>query len=80
MNPSASAAPLTIACMQMAPVIGEKSLDPTRSLTMIEQAADAGAGLVLLLELCTTGYVFATREEAFALASTTKRYRNKAPP
>ncbi len=60
--------PLTIACLQMAPVIGEKTLNLKRSLAMIEQAADAGARLIVLPELCNTGYVFQTREEAFALA------------
>jgi predicted amidohydrolase len=36
---------------------------------MLEQAADAGVGLAVLPELCDTGYVFETREEAFGLAS-----------
>lgn len=59
---------IRIACLQMEPRIGEKTRNVTRSLAMIEDAAQAGASLIVLPELCNSGYVFATREEAFELA------------
>nr|NIS43452.1 hydratase [Desulfuromonadales bacterium] len=57
-----------IACLQMEPVIAEKAKNVARSLELIRGAAKAGANLVVLPELCNSGYVFETREEAFALA------------
>lgn len=57
-----------IACIQMEPSVGEKDKNVAKSLEMIERAADQGARLVVLPELCASGYVFRTREEAFALA------------
>lgn len=57
-----------IACLQMEPRIGEKNRNVVHGLEMIQGAAAAGAGLVVLPELCNTGYVFETREEAFDLA------------
>ena len=57
-----------IACLQMEPVIGQKDANVARSLELIEQAAGEGANLVVLPELCNTGYVFETRDEAFGLA------------
>ncbi|MBF6570756.1 MAG: nitrilase family protein [Candidatus Binataceae bacterium] len=59
---------LRIACLQMEPHVGEKTANVARTLEMIEEAARAGATLIVLPELCNTGYVFNTREEAFALA------------
>jgi N-carbamoylputrescine amidase len=60
--------PLRVACLQMEPHIGRKEENVARSLAMIAEAAAAGADLVVLPELCNTGYVFETREEAFSLA------------
>jgi N-carbamoylputrescine amidase len=57
-----------IACLQMEPHVGEKERNLERSLTMLTEAAKRGARLAILPELCNSGYVFATREEAFALA------------
>jgi N-carbamoylputrescine amidase len=59
---------LRIACVQMEPHVGHKAENVARSLEWIGKAAAAGAGLVVLPELCSSGYVFETREEAFALA------------
>lgn len=59
---------LRVACLQMEPRIGEKARNLARSLELIEAAARAGAQLAVLPELANTGYVFETREEAFALA------------
>lgn len=59
---------LRVACLQMEPRIGEKARNLARSLELIETAARAGVQLAVLPELTNTGYVFETREEAFALA------------
>ena len=60
--------PLRIACIQMEPLIGQKEANGQKSLALIEQAAAGGASLIVLPELCNTGYVFDSRAEAFALA------------
>ena len=52
----------------MEPIVGEKDKNLSRSIEMIEEAAGNGARLVVLPELCNSGYVFETREEAFALS------------
>jgi len=59
---------LRIACVQMEPVVGQKERNVERGLELIERAAAGGANLVVLPELCNSGYVFETREEANALA------------
>ncbi len=60
--------PITVACIQMEPRIGEKETNVARSLEKIAEAAAKGAKLIVLPELCNSGYVFASRQEAFALA------------
>ena len=57
-----------IACIQMQPVVGEKSHNISHSLDLIAEAGSQGAQLLVLPELCNSGYVFNTREEAFDLA------------
>lgn len=57
-----------VACLQMEPRVGEKDRNLAHSLEMIDQAAEADASLVVLPELCSSGYVFNTREEARMLA------------
>lgn len=57
-----------VACLQMEPVVGEKDRNVSRSLEMIAEAADNGAKLLVLPELCNSGYVFNSRDEAFALS------------
>ena len=59
---------VTVACAQMAPVIGDLAGNQARACEAIERAAAAGAGLVVLPELVTSGYVFASPEEARALS------------
>jgi N-carbamoylputrescine amidase len=59
---------IKVACIQMEPRIGQKIDNVARTLAMIAQAADNGARLIVLPELCNTGYMFASREEAFELA------------
>src|SRR5262245_33724786 len=62
--------PLTVACIQMEPKIGEKETNVSRSLEKIAEAAAKGTRLIVLPELCNSGYVFASRQEAFGLAET----------
>jgi N-carbamoylputrescine amidase len=57
-----------IACIQMQPVIGDKVGNIRRSVERIEAAHARGARVIVLPELCNSGYVFESREEAFALA------------
>lgn len=57
-----------VACVQMEPHVGEKDANVAKTLSKITEAADRGAELVVLPELCNSGYVFESREEAFALA------------
>lgn len=61
-------AAVTVACIQMEPKVGEKDRNVARSVDLINTAADDGAVLVVLPELANSGYVFESREEAFALA------------
>jgi predicted amidohydrolase len=61
-------AEITVACLQFEPVIGERDRNVALSVDMLDKAADAGAELVVLPELADSGYVFESREEAFALA------------
>lgn len=61
-------ASVKIACVQMEPIVGNKDDNVRRSIEMIEEAAGNGARLVVLPELCNSGYVFENREEAFALS------------
>jgi N-carbamoylputrescine amidase len=59
---------IKIACIQMQPVIGRVEANVAHSLTLISRAAELGARLIVLPELSNTGYVFKSREEAFAVA------------
>ena len=61
-------ATVKIACIQMEPIVGEKERNVQRSLGLIQEAAVNGAHLLVMPELCNSGYVFDSREEAFALA------------
>ena len=58
----------TIACIQMRPELGRKEANVARSVALLERAAEGGASLAVLPELCSTGYMFETRVEAFAAA------------
>jgi predicted amidohydrolase len=59
---------IKVACIQMEPRVGSKSANIRHGLELIGEAAAAGARLLVLPELCNSGYVFETREEAFELA------------
>jgi N-carbamoylputrescine amidase len=57
-----------VACVQMEPVVGHKQANVEKSLGLIGEAASNGARLIVLPELANSGYVFESREEAFALS------------
>ena len=61
-------AEIRIACIQMEPKVGRKKANVAKSLELLGKAAGRGAKLAVLPELANSGYVFETREEAFALA------------
>ena len=48
--------PITVACIQMEPKIGEKEANVAHSLDKIAEAAGKGARLIVLPELCNSGY------------------------
>lgn len=58
----------TIAVAQLAPRIGDLRGNRERAAAAIIAAADAGAAVVVLPELCNSGYVFADAGEARTLA------------
>jgi N-carbamoylputrescine amidase len=59
---------IVVACIQMQPTFGNVAANVAHSLELIDRAAARGANLVVLPELANTGYMFASREEAFGLA------------
>jgi len=68
--PASPEAEITVACLQFEPRVGEVERNRATGLAMAEEAADQNADLVVLPELCDSGYVFESREEAFSLSST----------
>lgn len=65
-----SVSPVRVAVAQFEPRVGVENLKANAVAVekRLTAAADGGAGLIVLPELATTGYVFETREEAFAHA------------
>ena len=57
-----------LACVQLAPVVGDLAGNRRLARAAVRDAIDAGARLVVLPELCTSGYVFDSLEEARSLA------------
>jgi predicted amidohydrolase len=57
-----------IAVGQFEPHVGEKERNVARSLELIDEAAANGAELLVLPELCNSGYVFESRDELARLA------------
>jgi N-carbamoylputrescine amidase len=57
-----------IAVGQFEPRVGEKSANVARTLELIDEAAARGAELLVLPELCNSGYVFESADELAALA------------
>jgi N-carbamoylputrescine amidase len=59
---------VAVAVVQTEPVIGDVVGNLARIVEAVKAAAAEGARLVVLPELCVTGYVFEDRAEAWALA------------
>jgi 5-aminopentanamidase len=57
-----------IAVQQLAPAIGDLDANRTLCLTAIREAADAGAEVIVLPELITSGYMFSSTQEAAQVA------------
>ena len=57
-----------IACMQLSPALGDVSANLEISAAAIAEAVTAGAQIVLLPELITSGYMFSDADEARAAA------------
>lgn len=60
--------PIRIACLQIEPCVGDLSGNVDKTCGYLEKAHAEGAKIVVLPELCNSGYVFESREEAFSLA------------
>jgi predicted amidohydrolase len=61
-----------VVCQQLAPRIGDLAANRLLTVNAVRDAIVAGADLVLLPELATSGYCFTSREEAVSVAITTK--------
>lgn len=59
---------LRVACLQMEPRVGDPAHNLARSSELIREAAAGGARLLVLPELCNSGYAFRDAEESAALA------------
>lgn len=60
--------PIRVACIQLEPRFCQLEANIADSVVRTDAAAAGGARLMVLPELSSSGYVFATRAEAFALA------------
>jgi predicted amidohydrolase len=60
--------PIRVACHQLAPAVGELDANRELALAAIDAAADAGAQVVVLPELVSSGYAFEDAAEARSLA------------
>jgi 5-aminopentanamidase len=59
-----------IACQQLAPRVGDLEGNRAASVAAVREAVAQGAEVIVLPELVTSGYVFASREEAASVAIT----------
>ncbi len=59
---------IKVAALQFEPHMGDKDYSVHEGLKLIEKAGKQGAKLMVLPELSNTGYIYNSREEAFALA------------
>lgn len=59
---------ISVACCQMEPQIGDMDGNLEKTLYWIDRGVADGANLIVLPELCVSGYVLRTREEAYDLS------------
>lgn len=59
-----------VICRQLAPRIGDLASNCRLSVAAVQSAVAAGAGIIILPELVTSGYVFESRHEAVSVAIT----------
>ena len=57
-----------VACVQLAPVLGDVDANLVASTAAIAEAVTGGAQIVVLPELVTSGYMFTDADEACAAA------------
>src|SRR5690349_3707842 len=57
-----------VSCCELAPVVGDLSGNLARASSVVRDAVAAGADVVVLPELATSGYCFDSLQEARALA------------
>jgi len=65
---SGAIAPVRVACCQLEPKVGHKRANLEKSADFIGRAAKDGAQIIVLPELCSSGYVFESRAEVASLA------------
>lgn len=70
MTGAAAGGDLRVAVLQMEPRVGDPAHNLARSSELIRQAAAGGARLLVLPELCNSGYAFRDATESAALAET----------
>ncbi len=59
---------VTVGCCQLAPVLGDPAANRELAAAAVTDAARQGATVVVLPELMSSGYVFASQQEARAWA------------
>lgn len=74
---------IQVACVQFAPEFGRPGDNVEKTIALMREAKSKGADLVVLPELCNTGYAFETRDELKELAEpidgpTVTAWRNAA--
>jgi predicted amidohydrolase len=67
-----------VACCQLTPVLGDPAANRELTADAITYAAGRGAGVVVLPELVSSGYVFESRAEAKASAEERRSRRPQA--
>lgn len=59
---------MRVAAVQFCPILKDREANLRTAARLVLQAADSGAELIVLPELCTTGYSFMSRAEALPFA------------
>ena len=61
---------MRIVCQQLAPTVGDDAANDEATIAAVQDAITRGGDLIVLPELCTSGYVFADASEVEAAAVT----------